>query len=246
MSGHDPYELDELLGAYALDALDDDERRRVEEYLALNQRAAQEVQDPREVATMLAFTGMDAPAGLWDRIASELDERAPAPGPELARVLPIDRSARRGSRARSVGTWLAVTAAAAVVAVVAVTVVDRRADAPGDPLQAAVAAARGDRDSRAATLVADGADVTAEAIVDEDGHGYLLASDLPTLADDQTYQLWGVVGDDVISIGILGPNPEIETFTIEADVAAFAVTIEEAGGVVSDGNPDGAYVGELT
>ena len=88
--------------------------------------------------------------------------------------------------------------------------------------------------------------MTAEAIVDEDGHGYLVAADLPTLADDQTYQLWGVVGDDVISIGILGPNPEIETFTIEADVNALAVTIERAGGVVSNGNPDGAYVGEIT
>jgi anti-sigma-K factor RskA len=245
VSGHDPYELDELLGAYALDAVDDDERRRVEEHLALDPRAAREVQEHREVATMLAFTGMDAPAGVWDRIASELDERAPAPGRELARVLPIDRAARRGRRLRSMGTWLAVTAAAAVVAVVAVSVVDRRADAPGDPLQAALAAARNDRDSRAAILVAEGADVIAEAIVDEDGHGYLLASDLPTLGDDQTYQLWGVVGDDVISIGILGPNPEIETFTIEADVAAFAVTIERAGGVVSDGNPDGAFVGEL-
>jgi anti-sigma-K factor RskA len=245
VSGHDPYELDELLGAYALDAVDDDERRRVEEHLALDPRAAREVQEHREVATMLAFTGMDAPAGVWDRIASALDERAPAPGRELARVLPIDRAARRGRRLRSMGTWLAVTAAAAVVAVVAVSVVDRRADAPGDPLQAALAAARNDRDSRAAILVAEGADVIAEAIVDEDGHGYLLASDLPTLGDDQTYQLWGVVGDDVISIGILGPNPEIETFTIEADVAAFAVTIERAGGVVSDGNPDGAFVGEL-
>jgi anti-sigma-K factor RskA len=245
VSGHDPYELDELLGAYALDAVDDDERRRVEEHLALDPRAAREVQEHREVATMLAFTGMDAPAGVWDRIASALDERAPAPGRELARVLTIDRAARRGRRLRSMGTWLAVTAAAAVVAVVAVSVVDRRADAPGDPLQAALAAARNDRDTRAAILVAEGADVIAEAIVDEDGHGYLLASDLPTLGDDQTYQLWGVVGDDVISIGILGPNPEIETFTIEADVAAFAVTIERAGGVVSDGNPDGAFVGEL-
>ena len=245
MTGWDPYDLDELLGAYALDAVDEDERRRVEDYLAVAPRAAAEVQEHREVATMLAFTGMDAPPGLWERIASELDERAPAPGPELAKVMPIGEGERRRRRMRSVGPWLAATAAAAVVAVVAVSVVDRGTDAPADPLEAAVEAARDDRDSRVATLVAEGSTVSAEAIVDEDGHGYLVAADLPTLPDDRTYQLWGVVGEDVISIGILGPNPEIETFTIEADVSAFAVTIERAGGVVSDGNPDGAYVGAL-
>ena len=40
----DTYELDELLGAYALDAVDDDERRRVDDYLEVNPRASAEVQ----------------------------------------------------------------------------------------------------------------------------------------------------------------------------------------------------------
>ena len=249
----DAYELDELLGAYALDAVDETDRRRVEDYLTINPRAADEVRQHREVATMLAFTGMDAPAGVWERIVASLEEQAPPPGPELSRVMPApDRPApvvpiehARRRRMRSVGTWLAATAAAAVVAVAVVSVVDRRADAPGDPIAVAAEAAREDRDSQIATLRSEGVDVTAEAIVDQDGHGFLLAQDLPPLPDDRTYQLWGVVGEDVISIGILGPHPEIETFTVEADVVAFAVTIERAGGVVSDGNPDGAYVGEL-
>jgi anti-sigma factor RsiW len=244
MTGQDPHDLDELLGAYALDAVDDDERRRVEEYLAANPRAANEVREHREVATMLSFSGGDAPPGLWERIAAELDGRPPAPGPELARVLPMEQSARRRRRMRSVGAWLAATAAAVLVAVVLVGILDGD-DGSGDPLLAAADAARADRDSRTATLAADGSEATAEAIVDEDGHGYLVASDLPSLADDQTYQLWGFVGDNAISLGVLGPNPEIETFTIEADVDAFAVTIEPAGGVVSNANPDGAYVGTV-
>ncbi len=53
-------ELDDLLGAYALDAVSPDEARRVEDYLAVNPKAAAEVREHREVATMLAFTGMDA------------------------------------------------------------------------------------------------------------------------------------------------------------------------------------------
>ena len=52
----DAYDLDELLGAYALDAVDDDERARVEDYLSINPKAAEEVRQHREVATMLAFT----------------------------------------------------------------------------------------------------------------------------------------------------------------------------------------------
>ena len=205
---------------------------------------------------MLAFTGMDAPAGVWDRIVASLEEQAPPPGPELARVIPpveapdapvvpIDAARTRRRRMRSAGRWLAATAAAAVVAIAVVSVVDRRADAPDDPLLAAAEAARADRDSKTATLRAEGSDATAEAIVDQDGHGFLVASDLPPLGDDQTYQLWGVVGDDVISIGILGPHPEVEVFTVEAPVSAFAVTIEQAGGVVSNGNPDGAFVGAV-
>lgn len=236
-------ELDELLGAYALDAVDPDERRRVEDYLAVNPRAAAEVQQHREVATMLAFTGSDAPEGVWDRIAASLEEPAPAPGPELAKVMPIDHAARRRSRLAAVGRWSLTAAAAAIVAVVAVVVIDRGAS---DPLVDAVEAARADRDSRSTVLVADGVETGVEVVIDESGRGYLLADTLPQLPRDRTYQLWGVVGEDVISIGILGPNPEIATFTARADLAALAITIEPEGGVVSDGNPEGAYVGELT
>jgi anti-sigma-K factor RskA len=238
----DAYELDELLGAYALDAVDADDRRRVEDYLEINPRASAEVQAHREIATMLAFTGMDAPDDLWGRIAGEIGEQAPPPGPELAKVLSLDEHPRR-RRISSVAPWLMSAAAAAVIVFVAIGLADS-ADAPDEPLANAVELARADRDSLTTTLVADGSDVVAEAIIDQDGHGYVLARDLPTLPDDQTYQLWGVVeGGDVISLGIFGPNPEIETFTVDGDVAALAITIEQYPGVVSDGNPDGAFVG---
>jgi anti-sigma-K factor RskA len=87
--------------------------------------------------------------------------------------------------------------------------------------------------------------VAVEALIDIKGHGYLLAGDLPRLSLDQTYQLWGVIGDQVISLGVLGPSPSVETFTARADLKALAITIEPAGGVVSNGNPEGAYVGEV-
>ncbi len=107
-----------------------------------------------------------------------------------------------------------------------------------------------DRDSERATLVADGSSFEAVAIIDQDGHGFVKAGELPALGADQTYQLWGVVDTgaedpDVISLGIFGPNPELETFTTESEVVALAITIEQAPGVISDGNPDGIYVGTV-
>jgi len=244
----DGYELDELLGAYALDAVTADESRRVEEYLAINPRAAAEVQEHREVATMLAFTGMDAPAGLWSKIEQELDAPAPEPGPELAKVMAIGEAPSR-RRLASVAPWLVSAAAAIIVGFVAFGIADR-VSAPVDPLVAAFDEVAGDSGSDRATLVADGSSFEAFAVIDQDGHGFVKAGELPVLDTDQTYQLWGVVdngGDepDVISLGIFGPNPGLETFTSESDVVALALTIEQAPGVISDGNPDGIYVGTV-
>lgn len=238
----DVYDLDELLGAYALDAVDDDERRRVDDYLEINPRAYAEVQAHREVATMLAFSGMDAPEDLWTRISDEIGSDAPPPGPELAKVLSLDDHPRR-RRISTIAPWLMSAAAVAVVIFVAIGLADD-ADAPNEPLATAVELARADRDSRTTVLVAEGSEASAEAIIDQDGHGFVLARELPTLPDGQTYQLWGVVeGGDVISLGIFGPNPEIETFSVDGPIDALAITIEQYPGVVSNGNPDGAFVG---
>ena len=260
----DTYELDELLGAYALDAVSADERRRVEDYLRINPKAAAEVQEHREVATMLAFTGMDAPADLWSKITAEIEADAPAPGPELAKVFAFDPPSSDGASSdaatldpavarrerpltrRPVGTWVLAAAAAVALAVAGAVVVTGTGDTPSkDPIADAYERAIDDRDSVQTELVADGSANAAFGVIDQDGHGYLDAAALPRLASEQTYQLWGVLEEngDVVSLGILGRNPELETFTIEGDVAALAITIEQAPGVISDGNPDGAFVG---
>lgn len=259
MSGddsNDVHGLDDMLGAYALDALDDDERQRVESYLSINPRAAAEVQDHREVATMLAFNGMDAPEGVWDRIENEIGMVAtpPPPGPELARVMAFAQPTAESNMADRGRAWSAVTpwalgvAAASLLLVAVVGVFSLRADNAGDPIEMAYNSALDDRDSVTTELFADGSAASARGVIDQDGHGYLLATELPTLSSGETYQLWGVLGGtgDVVSIGILGPNPELEAFSIEGVVDALAITIEQAPGVISDGNPVGAYVGALS
>lgn len=241
----DERHLDELLGAYALDAVTDDERRAVENYLRVNPRARAEVQEHREVATMLAWSSMDAPDGLWERIADSLDDQAPVPRGELAEVLSFEAGReRRRSWQRSIGSWVAATAAAAVVAVLAVTVIDRGGDGSGG-LAAAAEAARADRDSVVASLASPDGTTSVEVIIDQDGHGYLLAGSLPSLPDDRTYQLWGVINDQAISLGVLGRSPELETFSVEGELTALVITNEVAGGVISDGNMDGAWIGAI-
>ena len=261
-------ELDELLGAYALDAVDPDEAHRVEEYLAANPRAAAEVQEHREVASMLAFSGATAPEGVWDRITGELDGfDAPRPTGELAALLPSDaltadpgtEPSRPGGdvddnvvpmrRRRRIGTGLLAAAAAVVVVGASVVLIDGRASAPDDPIASAYESALSAPGVLTGDLVADASDVSATGVLGADGQGFVDASALPALADDQTYQLWGVLAStgDVVSLGIVGARPGLSTFTVDPDVevAALALTIKQAPGVISDGNPVGAYVGAL-
>lgn len=66
-------EAAELLGAYALDALDPDEVALVEAHLDECPRCRAEVARHHEVAGLLANSGAEAPAELWDRIAGRLE-----------------------------------------------------------------------------------------------------------------------------------------------------------------------------
>lgn len=226
-----PFDMDGLLGAYALDALDDDERRAVEDYLASSPRARQEVQEHREVATMLAWSGMDAPDGLWDKISGSLEGRAEAPAENLGKVLSL-REPKRRRMARTVGSWVVASAAAAAIAVVAVNVT--RDDPPSD-IRASAAEMFADPSLRHAQL-ANNDSLKVLAVVDQDGNGFLRAEVLPNLGTERTYQLWGQVGEQLISLGLIGPDPDLITFTAREDVTLLAITDEVKGGVISSQN----------
>jgi anti-sigma-K factor RskA len=243
-----------LIAVFSLDAVDASEAAVVEEYVRHHPDAVSELASYREVAAWLGYSSAVAPDGLWDRIEASLTDTAPNPGPELAKVLsmpapptsPTPPASDQVTSSRWPSTrWWFATAAAVVIAVAASAVL-LTPSAVSDPLQVAVEQLREDRDVRIASLVTAESPVAVEALIDLKGHGYLLAGDLPRLGRDQTYQLWGVIGDQVISLGVLGPTPSLETFTARADLRALAITIEPAGGVISDGNPDGAFVGEVT
>ena len=255
-------EIMELLGAYALDAVDDDERQAIGHHLDECAQCRREVAEHREVAGMLASGWLPAPEGVWDRIAGSLEEAPPplrmpsgaagrdAPAasgspPAPPPVVSLDERRRRRPR-NGIGkaaTLIAIAASVAVVGLVGVATVvrDDRPDAVSE-----VAAAAADRPDarRVAMRSADGAR-RADAVVLPDGTGYIVDANLPELPADRTYQLWAVVGTSKISIGVLGPSVEPLAFRAAADVSAFAITAETAGGViVSEQQP--TVVGTVT
>ena len=176
-------------------------------------------------AGLLGGVGGPAPEGIWDRIASSLEE---APPPLR---LDVVRERRRLDR-----VWvLTGAAAAAVVAVAALGGVvlrqqnridDLQAELGGDPLEAAAAAALVAEGARIATL---GDDV--RAVIDADGRGYLLADGLSTLAEGRTWQLWALTTNGPISLGVLGPDPGAVAFVLATAADGLAITDEPAGGV---------------
>ena len=92
MSDRWPAEIEELLAVYALDAVDEDERALVDDYLRENPRAVAEVESYREALSYL-HAGAAAPPGLWERIATELESAPP----------PLRLEAFRGPTSRSEG-----------------------------------------------------------------------------------------------------------------------------------------------
>jgi len=88
MSGsYTHHDIQELLGAFALDAVDDVECDVIEAHLAGCPRCRAEVEGHRETAALLAHSGERAPEGVWDRIAEALEEAPPAL--DLARIAPL-------------------------------------------------------------------------------------------------------------------------------------------------------------
>jgi hypothetical protein len=225
-------ELLQLLAAHALDALDTDDRARVEQQVAASETARHELDHLRETAAMLALVpapSETAPRELWDRIAQHIAHEEHEPTAPV-----VDLASRRG-----VPWKLAAPLAAAAVIVIALLsfqVIDLRqqVDDGARVTREQYASAVTVPGAREVTLAADGTPM-ARAVVLRDGTGYLRNDGMAPLDPDRTYQLWAIVdsGDEpkVISAGVLGPRPEVAPFRVTGPVVGFAITDEVAGGV---------------
>lgn len=242
----------DLLGAYALDAVDPDERAAIERHLTDCPRCRAEVAEHREVASFLSHTGAPAPEGVWDKIAAELAPPAPPmrmtilptgeaatassagrPDDRLAPVTPIADAPAAGRRpARPMLAVLAVAACIIVVLGVVVVTQSRRVGGSQTIEEMASDAAA---DSKLRVELA-GDDGTAQAVVGDDGKGFLIMDGVAAPADGDVYQLWGKVDDTVLSLGTFG-DAAVVPFSVDpsriGDIELFAVTQEKAPGVIS-------------
>ena len=252
-------ELRDLLGVYALDAVDPDERLLVEEHLVTCPACRAEVSAHREVASMLAHTGATAPDGLWDRISASLEETPPAlrlaafapPGEPAADeagagapAAPVASLAAHRERRVRLSAFVGV-AAAAVIAVLALGFVVVRQNSRLDHVNAAlskvglqqvVSKAMNERGFSHAHLQSTDGKVSVPAVVTPQGVGYLVTTDLPTLRAGRTYQLWGVRRKHVVSLGIFTAGADAVPFQTNGPLDALAITDEVEGGVTSSSN----------
>lgn len=90
----------ELLGVFALDAVDAQERELVEQHLEQCRRCQLEVDQLREVGAAIGSSSEPPPEALWGRIAAELGERA-GDVPAAAETERVGRRVVAGAGARA-------------------------------------------------------------------------------------------------------------------------------------------------
>lgn len=247
-------EASELLGAYALDAVDGEEFADLEEHVASCPRCRSELDTLREVASALGNSVEPLPEDLWSTIVSGLPEdrpdEEPPPMPRLESPTRSPFRAPSSGRTRRTRALVALlgavaVAAVAVAAVLGIDLVRSQNDVSSLRSNVSSLQAQVNRSPVAVALRTPGSTVVilesssgselAKFVIAPGGHGYLVSSDLPVLASGQTYQLWGIVGTTPISLGLLGAAPHTGAFTIAGapTTSKLAVTAEPTGGTVA-------------
>lgn len=214
-----------LSGAYAVDALDDDERAAFERHLMACEACRTEVQDLREAAATLAETVATPPSeALRARVLADIGTVRP-----LAPVAAGRRRARRRSPLRRLPVLVA--AAAAVLVVVAGGVV-------WHPWQQSQQTSVADQVIHAPDVqrirgtMTDGTVLTAYRSASLD-RAAILAPDLAPAPAGRVYQLWlQDAAGDLRPAGLLSAGRS-SAYVLSGDAASargIGITIEPAGG----------------
>jgi anti-sigma factor RsiW len=268
--------IQELLGVYALDAVDPETAAMVERHLAECVKCSIEVAQHHEVAGLLANSGGESPAELWDGIAARLDGSTPPSWDRLvSRLEPGDGRADRlvepgggdiGSEATVVplstgrrhrwvqrGAVLVAVAAAAFAVVLGVQVdhLHHQVSAlqTGPSLSAAEQAALSLPSTTQVQLTSAGSSAPGRVtvVLTASGTGFVEVHRLRALPPGRTYQLWGAIGGRTISLGLLGPHPAVVPFSVAGDRSVQAFAITaERAGGVVQSTNEPVVAGEVT
>ena len=205
--------VDEALGAFALDALSNEETRDVQAHLELCRRHDKELSELQRTAGGIAIAAPEqtpAPA-LRGRLLEAFDAEAAPRVVEPARAgVPWRLPQGRAS------AYLAV-AAVLVLAVIGLATWNVILQTGGD-------------DSGSVEYVLSGDAGTARVLyVEEEGVG-VIELDLAPLPADRDYQAWAVFAEEAVSLGVI-PSAGLAAFDLDlADADAVAISVEPAGG----------------
>jgi anti-sigma-K factor RskA len=212
-------EVEDLLGAYALDALPGDVWADVTSHLATCAKHP-EAAELRAVAGALAFAAPEAhpSAALKTRLLDALREESAPPAATPRRIGVLSRLKQLVPQ-RAVPYALA---GALVIALIALVITNLGGE---------------DQPGRAAVSLSGENHAGAVVYELEDGIIVLDAEGLKPLDTAQTYQLWSIASGKPSSLGLIGTAPNgAALVVVRADLNAIeslAVTIEPAGGSIA-------------
>lgn len=236
MTDHDQHALS---GAYAVDALDADERARFEAHLATCADCREEVASLQEAAALLGTDPVEPPSSVRDSVLAGIASIRPLP-PETAPVAPAGRdelAARRTRRSlvqRLSRTPLLVAAAAVLLLAVGTALVRPWADdKPDEPGLSAI-----DRVLTAAdaTSVAkefpDGSRATV-TVSRSEGRAVIETEDMALAPEGKVYELWLQTPEGAMVPAGLMPHEADNVVLLDGDATeakAVGITVEPAQG----------------
>lgn len=225
-------DLHTLTGAYALNALPEDERAAFEDHLAQCEACRSEIAELRETAARLgSAVAASAPPELKATVLEQIG-RIRQLHPEGGQVVPLRR---RGWATRLTALAAAAAVIAAVLLGAQVITLNRDLEQANQRLsqltgtQAAVTDVLTAPDARVVT--SDRGGFSAAVVISRKaGKLAFVPQRLPTPEPGRTYQLWLITPHGAHSAGLLGEATQPVVATTVADTRQVGVTVERAGG----------------
>lgn len=228
-------QVDELGAAYALGAVDPDERQQIERHLATCGQPHVDARGAAGAGSLVAVSSepvLPSPAlrrRLMATVAAIPQEHRPRPAVPTA-AKPTDSMARRPGWLERTGLLrplaLGTMAATLVLAVAAGALWSQLADRNADLRAVAEAIAAGD------TAYAVQGEAGSGLLIDGDDGATLVLSNLAALSGDDLYELWLIDAEgNPVAVGTHRPTAgaELTVIPLEQDpggFATFAVTVE--------------------
>jgi anti-sigma factor RsiW len=220
-----------LVGAYAVDALDDLERAAFERHLAECPACQQEVAGLQEAAGLLGALSTTAPPpSLRDRVLADITTVRPLP-PAVEPPVVVTGAHAPGGRSRFRPRLLVAAAAALIALGGAVTIAQPWEDESSQTQLTAAERVAAAEDAETFTRTLDNG---AEATLVRSrslNEAVLVTSDMPDAPAGSVYELWLVHDDQMVPAGLMtGGDHEIVLEGDPATANGFGITVEPDGG----------------